>query len=470
MARIVVSGAGVAGLTTAMLLARDGHEVTVFERDPAPPPDVDVDAWAAWERRGVNQFRLLHYFLPRFRALLETELPEVLKALIGAGAFRSNIVGDAPDSLTGGRRDGDGQYEVVTGRRPVVESVLATAAAETPGVTIRRGVAVAGLLTGPEAAARVPHVIGVVTEDGHDAHADLVVDTTGRRSPLPDMLQAAGARRPPEELDDCGFIYYGRHFRSADGSVPAALGPPLQECGTISVLALPADNGTWGLGLITSSRDTALRALRHADRWGAVARSLPLTAHWLDGEPLEEGVTVMAKIEDRHRSFTIDGRPLATGVVAVGDSWACTNPSVGRGASIALMHAVALRDLVRSGPADPAAFAAAWDAATTETVEPYYRGTLSFDRHRLDEIEAELEGRPFEADVEWELTKALALAATRDPDCFRAFLKVGTVLDTPEHVLADPAIAEKVVALGAGWRDEPRLGPGRSELLAMVEG
>ena len=39
MATIVILGAGPAGLSTAMLLTRDGHEVTVLERDPAPPDD-----------------------------------------------------------------------------------------------------------------------------------------------------------------------------------------------------------------------------------------------------------------------------------------------------------------------------------------------------------------------------------------------------------------------------------------------
>ena len=43
----------------------------------------------------------------------------------------------------------------------------------------------------------------------------------------------------------------------------------------------------------------------------------------------------------------MEGRPVATGLVAVGDSWACTNPSIGRGASIGLLHAVALRDVLR---------------------------------------------------------------------------------------------------------------------------
>ena len=34
MAEIIVTGAGVCGLNVALLLAKDGHRVTVLERDP----------------------------------------------------------------------------------------------------------------------------------------------------------------------------------------------------------------------------------------------------------------------------------------------------------------------------------------------------------------------------------------------------------------------------------------------------
>ena len=70
MSNIVVLGAGLNGLATAMLLARDGHEVTILERDPAEPQGDNDALWASWERRGVNQFNQLHFMLARWTATM----------------------------------------------------------------------------------------------------------------------------------------------------------------------------------------------------------------------------------------------------------------------------------------------------------------------------------------------------------------------------------------------------------------
>ena len=146
MAEILVLGAGLGGLSTAMLLARDGHQVTVLERDPAEPPPA-AQAWEAWERRGVNQFHLPHYMLPRWRVQMEQELPEVLDELTAAGGLRGNVLAMLPESRRGPMRDGDERFEFVTARRPVLEAAVAAVAGRTPGLTIRRGVAATGLLT-----------------------------------------------------------------------------------------------------------------------------------------------------------------------------------------------------------------------------------------------------------------------------------------------------------------------------------
>lgn len=468
MANILVVGGGMGGLSAAMLLSRDGHEVTVLERDPAPPPASGDEAWASWERRGINQFRLIHYFLPRFREIAEAELPDVIRELDADGALRHNPVALAPAEVTGGHRDGDERFEAVTGRRPMVEAAFARIAAATPGLTIRRGVTVAGLLTGDPALDGVPHVVGVVTDAGEDLRADLVVDATGRRSQLPALLAAIDAAAPVEEVEDCGFLYFARYFRSPDGSLPVALGAPLQPYDSVSVLALPADHGTWGVGLIASAADPTLRAARDADVWERIIASYPLMAHWLDGEPITD-VQVMAKIEDRRRTFVVDGRPVATGVVPVADSWACTNPSLGRGASIGLIHSQGLRDLVRDhGLDDHAGFSHAWHRLTAERVDPLYQDTLSFDRHRLAEIDAQIAGVPYETDDPgWAIARAMEAASSTDPDLLRHFVEIGSLLARADEVLARPGVFEKVLA-AAETPIAPLPGPSRSELVDLI--
>ncbi len=468
MANILVMGGGMGGLTSALLLAGDGHDVTVLERDPSPPPAGGDEAWDSWERKGVNQFRMIHFFLPRFRQILEAELPAVVEALDADGVLRSNPFDGMPDEMSGGRRADDDRFEALTGRRPMVEAAVARTAAATPNLTVRRGVAVKGLLTGEETSSGVPHVVGVLTEDGEELRADLVVDATGRRSSLPSLLEAIGATAPIEEREDSGFVYYGRYYRSRDGALPFAFGPLLQHYDSVSTLTLPADNGTWGMGIVASASDADLRPAKDVETWERIIAAYPLVAHWLDGEPMTD-IQIMAKIEDRHRAFVVDGRPVVTGVVAVADSWACTNPSVGRGATIGLIHGVALRDLVRDHALDdPLSFASAWHDTTLEHVEPLYRDTLDFDRHRLGEIEAQMAGVPYETDdPNWAIGQAMGVAAASDPDVLRGYVDVISLLARPDDVLHRPGVLEKVLAV-ADTPAEPLPGPSRTELIDLV--
>ena len=254
-AEVVVVGGGVVGLSTGLLLARDGHRVRLLERDPAPPPPPGADAWKSWKRRGVYQFRLLHGFLPRFRELLDAELPDVTPALEAGGALRFNRIHCLPEAVTGGWRPGDERFDAVTGRRPMVEATLARLVAEQPGIEVLRGAAVRGVLCGDRRHAAAPHVTGVLLDDGSERRGDLVVDASGRRTQVPTLLAAIGAAVPQEAREDIGNIYYSRHFRSSDGSIPDMPASLLQHYESISILTAPGDNGTWGVVIFTSSRD-----------------------------------------------------------------------------------------------------------------------------------------------------------------------------------------------------------------------
>jgi 2-polyprenyl-6-methoxyphenol hydroxylase-like FAD-dependent oxidoreductase len=470
MAEILIVGGGVVGLGLGMILAQDGHTVTSLERNPSPAPGGPGEAWESWDRKGVTQFRLAHLFLARYRQILEAELPTVAAAIERDGGIRLNPLQGIPDALSGGFREGDERFTLLSGRRAVVERAVASVAEETAGFDLQRGVAVEGLLRGPESIRGIPHVTGVRTSDGRELRADLVLDCSGRRSALPTWLEALGARPPDEQVEDSGFIYLGRHFQSRDGQLPVPLGPLLQPYGSISVLTLPADNGTWSVTLIARSGDRALLGIRDTERWVHAVRSLPTVAHWLEGDPIEDRIVTMAKIEDRHRNLRPGGVPVATGILAVADAWACTNPSVGRGASIGMLHAQTLRDtLRRTGPDQPGELSEAFAVATADTVEPWYQATLAFDRHRLTEMAAAAEDVTYESDdPAYQMSGALAAASSRDPDVLRSYLDIIGVLDLPNDVMARPGIFEKVIEYGADWRKEETIGPSRAQLVAMA--
>ena len=440
-------GAGVNGLTTAMMLAKDGHEVTVLERDAAVPPSPG-EAWDAWERRGVGQFRLPHFLLPGFRRVIHEELPELEDALVAGGALRMNVLGPFAEAL-----DPEDRNLVVTARRPLVEAVVAGVAATCPGMTIRRGVPIAGVLA--EEGTSSPHVVGVRTEAGEEVRGDLVVDLLGRRSPMARWLVEAGARAPLVEEEDSGFVYYGRHVRTADGSV---LGPVLDFFGSVGLLVLPAEGGISGVGVIGWSGDAELRALRHEGPWRAVVGLLPEGDKILAAEPLD-GIAVMAGIEDRYRRYVVDGEPVATGVVSVGDAWACTNPTLGRGISLGSRHARMLRDVLREvGFDDPDALVRRFDELTEERQTPWYRSTVWHDRHRIADFEAAIDGRDRAEDELWERFLAFSGAAFGDMTLLPHFLETFRLDRRPEEVLTDPSVTGHLEANGI----KPRVGVGPS--------
>jgi 2-polyprenyl-6-methoxyphenol hydroxylase-like FAD-dependent oxidoreductase len=296
-----------------------------------------------------------------------------------------------------------------------------------------------------------------------------VVDCTGRRSALGPWLEAVGARCPIEEREDCGFVYFGRHFRGRTGEQPEVRTTLVQHYDSVTVLTLPGDSDTWSVVFATSSRDHALRRLRDPSTFDTALARYPLSAQWRHGEPTS-GVDVMAGIEDRYRRLVVDGEPVATGVVAVGDAWACTNPSLGRGTSIGLMHALTLRDLLREvDPSDDELLARRFDELTTTVVEPLYRLTLWYDRHRLAEIDADIAGTPYRPEEpRWTANKATFAASLVDPEIARAYMSLVALLTTPPELFAQPGMLDRIMQLGAGAPQYPLPGPTRQNLLARL--
>ena len=468
--RVLIVGAGICGLGAALLLARDGHDVTVIERDDDPLPDGPQNAWDRWSRKGVAQFRQPHNLMPGLRLMLETELPDVQDALRRAGAEKFDLLNPVPPSFADRTaRSIDDKLWAYTARRPVAEWVFAVAASREPRLTVRRGAQVNELLAGARAVDGVPHVIGIKTTDGEQLHADLVIDAMGRASRSPRWLEAIGARPPHEEQEDCGFTYYTRYFA---GPMPARLAGTLTAIGTFTALTLPGDNGTWSVTIFAASDDKPLRALRDAEKFTKTIRACPLHAQWLDGEPITDVLSMSGPV-DRYRRFVVNGIPVVTGFVAIADAWACTNPSAGRGVTVGTTHALRLRDVVRETSADPRALVERFDAVTESEIAPWYRAQIAVDRMRFAQMEALREGREPAAPA-GELAKqcaSLLRTMMADADLFRAGLEYIGTLTPIQKILQRPEVAERVAVASQAMREAapPRTpGPTRAQLLEIV--
>jgi 2-polyprenyl-6-methoxyphenol hydroxylase-like FAD-dependent oxidoreductase len=233
----------------------------------------------------------------------------------------------------------------------VFESALRVAAEAEADVRLEGEARIAGLVGVPAARNQALRVTGCRTTDGRTIEADLVVDALGRTSRVASWLEQLGARPISERRNECGLLYYSRHFRLRPGvempSLPSLLRGPRGEIGYLVFVVFLGDNRTFALVLMVPPWDRELRALKSESAYMTAALAIPPLVPWVHpdcSEPITP-VLPMGSLQNLHRSLVVGGEPVATGIQPIGDALCHTNPTFALGASLSIAHGFALADL-----------------------------------------------------------------------------------------------------------------------------
>jgi 2-polyprenyl-6-methoxyphenol hydroxylase-like FAD-dependent oxidoreductase len=342
----VVIGAGMGGLATAQALSRHVARVTVVERDQLPDEP--------GPRSGIPQGRHAHVLQPGGLAALERLLPGFSSELVAGGAVPLAAPRDVLWLSAAGwmRPFRDHQRTLLSATRDLIEWVARRMVLATPGIEVRTGVDVVGLAVRDGRAAGLdvrprgaaasgagrPHALATET-----ILADLVVDSSGRRSHAPDWLEAAGYERPPESTVDADLAYASRIYRRSDGDLPGwravflqARPPHTRRMGVL----FPIEGDRWLLTLAGTNGDVPPTDEAGFLEFAAGMRAPTIAETIARLEPLSS-IVGYRRTENRRRHYE-KLRRVPERFVVVGDAACAFNPVYGQGMSAGALTAEAL--------------------------------------------------------------------------------------------------------------------------------
>jgi 2-polyprenyl-6-methoxyphenol hydroxylase-like FAD-dependent oxidoreductase len=320
---VVIVGAGIAGSSLATVLARDGYEVLVLERQTSYRDKVRGEALCCW---GVAEMLALDlekplldaggHYATRFVPYDETVEPAQAEA---AAVPLDQLLPGVPGVLDVGH--------------PEACEALARAAAEA-GATVLRGVGDVEVTPGER-----PLLTYELDDLSTTVSAGLVVGADGRSSGVRRRLGIALQQSTPTTLAG-GLLVDGLDAWPAD---TMALGTE----GDLQYFVFPRSDGRVRLYLLHDlaqrgrfagpDRETAF-----LDAFGMAC--LPDPGMFAAARPA--GPCAFYPMND---SWT-EGAPCAPGVVLIGDAAGWNDPIIGQGLSIALRDVRLVADVVRAGP------------------------------------------------------------------------------------------------------------------------
>ena len=468
--RVVIVGAGPAGLALSLSLARRARPVTLVERDPPQPLNDPASAFDTWSRPGVAHLRLPHSLPSRARRALRENAPDVLEAMLHAGAWENDLgkrlVRDAV-------QPGDEDLVCVHSRRPMFESVLRQAVEAEPLVSIVSETKVETVNLRRDGA-ESPRVSGVRVRGG-SIEADVVIDAAGRRSPIRGTLAAAGVPMPPTDMEPCGVIYYCRYYRLREGrDYPAWTGVrgPGGTTDWARFSVFLGDNGTFATALGVLASEPAFRGLARDAMYTQTISRFKSLAPFVDGDVSEPitGVVPFGSLQNIYHPPLLDGRPPVLGLHFIGDSYCHTNPLFAWGLCLGLDYGFRLGRIIDDHPNDLEAQGQALAGQTQVEVEQCFQAVADEDHDRTLTWEGSPPSGPWLGMTFARFVRQCAQPAVMvDTTVARAVLRRSELLDLPNDLMQQNVVIDRIKALQPDLPRPPAGSlPTRAEVLELL--
>ena len=280
----------------------------------------------------------------------------------------------------------------------------------------------------------------IVDTDRTDAALTEANGPCGRRTSIDRWLSEIGTRSTAACSAECGVSYFSRHYRIRPGTMPPGPRTTRIVAGLdeFTLAVFGADNGVLQLAIVPLAVDSRFRRLNDPQVFTAVLRTIPACESWLEVLDPISAVYQMTGPRNTLRRLVVDGDPVVTGLHAVGDSVCTTNPTFGRGLSLAMWGAVDLSDVIDKHADNPTDQAVALDHRIAEHVAPYDEEQAAVDAARLTTLRHTVYGGPVPPappfDSEQITFTQRRVAASYDPTAFRAFWKLMFMLSLPDDV------------------------------------
>lgn len=331
----LVIGGGIAGLLAAHVLSSHYDQVQIVERDSLPEmPEY---------RAGTPQSFHLHRLLPRGVRIIQALFPGILSELLEHGAA-STRHGKLRTVNRFGQFVLHVSAEEATCSRALLEWTIRRRVQDHSNVCFSTGLEVVGLQNEPEQM----RITGVhirprgQTEKIFTQRADLVVDTSGSSTKLPQWLQASGYDVPEPERLKTALGYSTRYYKVSPQYAKEQLGIIVDgKMGTPDALALLVENELWYVTLFKAGGqypatddegfESDLRRIINLELAETLqAKAEPITS--------PRGYRVAECL--RQHFDQMECWP--AGLLAMGDSLCNLDPIYGQGMSVAALEAETL--------------------------------------------------------------------------------------------------------------------------------